>query len=429
MPTKTYATKGASAKIVEGLLEGAERLLAAHGRPASLVVRDTELRGFVVKLRASGRHTYGVAYGRGRFLTLGGADRLTAGGARKAARDALAQTALTGAPARATAKASGTLGAFLTAHYEPWARTHLKSADETIARIRVQFAGLLQTSLADVTPFAVDRVRTARVRAGTTRATVNRDTGALKAALNKAVTWGVLKVSPLAGVKPYRVDSKAVVRYLSDDEEARLRAALAARDDARRGDRESANAWRRARGYEELPALGEYTDHLTPIVLLALNTGLRRGELFRLNWRDVSIPGALVTVRGEGAKSGETRHVPLNTEAIAVLRTWAASRAMATATAPAVTTGGAVLVYPAAEAPDRPLEDIKKGWGPMLRSAKIRDFRFHDLRHHFASRLVQAGVDLNTVRELLGHADIKMVLRYAHLAPETKAAAVAKLVR
>jgi integrase len=151
-------------------------------------------------------------------------------------------------------------------------------------------------------------------------------------------------------------------------------------------------------------------------VLLALNTGLRRGELFRLRWRDVAIDRAMLTVRGEGAKSGQTRHVPLNAEAASVLAAWRHNAAAPPA-----------LVFPSVD-PEKPLEDVKKGWGPVVRAAKIGPFRFHDLRHHFASRLVQAGVDLNTVRELLGHADIKMVLRYAHLAPETKAAAVAKLV-
>jgi site-specific recombinase XerD len=71
-----------------------------------------------------------------------------------------------------------------------------------------------------------------------------------------------------------------------------------------------------------------------------------------------------------------------------------------------------------------PLADIKKAWNNLIDSSGISDFRFHDFRHHFASTLVMAGVDLNTVRELLGHSDIKMTLRYAHLAPEHKAAAV-----
>ena len=105
------------------------------------------------------------------------------------------------------------------------------------------------------------------------------------------MTWGQLKVHPLAAVKPYRLDSKRIVRFLSEAEEKQLRGALTNRDDIRRAERDSANGWRRDRGYAEWPAFGTYTDHLTPLVLLALNTGMRRGELFHLRWGDVSITG------------------------------------------------------------------------------------------------------------------------------------------
>ena len=70
------------------------------------------------------------------------------------------------------------------------------------------------------------------------------------------------------------------------------------------------------------------------------------------------------------------------------------------------------------------MEDVKSAWLALLAEACIVGFRWHDMRHDFASRLVMAGVPLNTVRDLLGHTDIKMTLRYAHLAPESKAAAV-----
>ncbi|HEY5972303.1 MAG TPA: site-specific integrase [Pseudoxanthomonas sp.] len=138
-----------------------------------------------------------------------------------------------------------------------------------------------------------------------------------------------------------------------------------------------------------------------------LNTGLRRGELLSLFWNDVDLVGKMITVRAERAKSGRQRHVPLNIEALGVLTRWRG------------------------QCDDRPgifqPNDVKTAWVKLLGRAKITNCRFHDLRHHFASRLVTKGVDLNTVRELLGHADIKMTLRYAHLAPDHLAAAVEKL--
>jgi site-specific recombinase XerD len=73
------------------------------------------------------------------------------------------------------------------------------------------------------------------------------------------------------------------------------------------------------------------------------------------------------------------------------------------------------------------LTDAKHSWETILKLAQIKNFRWHDMRHHFASRLVMAGVDLNTVRELLGHSDLKMTIRYAHLCPNIKAEAVSRL--
>jgi integrase len=192
--------------------------------------------------------------------------------------------------------------------------------------------------------------------------------------------------------------------------------ALTARDNRRRAERVTANDWRRQREYPLLPDFPTdgYTDHLTPIVLLALNTGMRRGELFHLKWRDVDLVTLGVTVRGAGAKSGRTRHIPLNTEAHDVITRWQPEQ---------VDPDG--LVFPGDDGD--PLVTLKTAWLAVAKVAKLNGFRFHDLRHTFASKLVQAGVDLASVRALLGHSDFALTLRYAHLAAENLTAAVAKL--
>ena len=196
-----------------------------------------------------------------------------------------------------------------------------------------------------------------------------------------------------------------------------MREALVQREDSLRQARIRFNAWLTARGRPMLPLrTGEYVDHLRPIVLIALNTGLRRSELFHLRWDDVDLTAKWLRVAGTTAKNGQTRRVPLNVEALATLGAW---RKQASTAEPRVFPGLG----------GQRLKRVDRAWRGRRKRAALQGFRFHDLRHHFASRLVQSGIDLNTVRELLGHADITMVLRYAHLSPDRLAAAVEKVSR
>jgi len=409
----------------ENLTQDAIRRLTRTPPSGTRDVYDTKQGGLVLRLRPSGSHTWRLLLGRGRWHTLGALDDLTPEEARGLARRVRGEVSKARAlgqhdpaAARRRADKAPTFAAFIDKHYQPWAERHRKTGGEQAARLRAIFGPTFKGKRLDrVTPFDVERWRSARLKAGISKATTNRDLNTLKAALRLAVRWKLFDVYPLADVKAAKVDTAGRVRFLLPDEEARLRKALDARDQARRAERDRGNVWRRDRGYAEWPAYGTYTDHLTPIVLLALNTGLRRGELFNLRWRDVDAGRAVLTVAGEGAKSGQTRHVPLNSEALDVLRTWAGE----------TTPDPAAYVFPGLDGSR--LEDIKGAWLPLIKAANVSGFTFHDCRHTFASKLVQAGVDLNTVRELLGHADLTMTLRYAHLAPEHKAAAVAKLVR
>jgi len=361
--------------------------------------------------------SWAVVYARGKRVTLGRADRLTPDQARELARQVFGDVAHGKDPqAENRKRRAGTLRDFLEDQYRPWAEANRKTGTQTVRRVLAVFPdAILNRSLPALTGFPLEQWRSARRRAGIRDTTINRDLDAIRAVLSKAVEWGLITEHPLRPVKRAKVDTIGRLRYLSPAEETRLRAALDVRDASRRDGRRRFNAWRTARGYKTLPDFGNYPDHLAPITLLALNTGLRRGELLALIWADVDLVAARLTVRGASAKTGLTRHIPLNSEAVDTLKTWRPKDAE-----------GDDLVFPG---PDGgPMFSLKTAWSKVATGAGLKNFTFHDLRHTFASKLVQAGVDLNTVRELLGHSDIKMTLRYSHLAPEHKAAAVAKLV-
>jgi integrase len=275
----------------------------------------------------------------------------------------------------------------------------------------------LDKPLPDINTWVVSKWRTEQLRSGKLKSTVNRDIATLKAAVSKALEWGVVGIHPLEKLKPLKVNNKKKVRFLLEEEEHRLRLALSARDERIKTNRKSGNEWRRARGYTLFPDISNqtYADHLTPMVLLSLNTGLRRGEAFNLTWGNISFHTRTITVEGEIAKSEQTRHIPLNDEALAVLKAWLEQS----------DTEG--LVFPGKDG--KRLDNVRKSWAGVLKDAAITNFRWHDLRHDFASKLVMAGVPLNTVRELLGHVDLTTTLRYAHLAPDHKLEAVAMLNR
>jgi len=236
--------------------------------------------------------------------------------------------------------------------------------------------------LADISPFLIEKFKRSRKELGRSEVTINRELAFLKNLFTMAMKWGKASENPMKQVRLFREDNGRT-RFLTEEEEAHL-----------------------------LACCGPY---LRPIVITALHTGFRKSELLSLRWADVDFRRQTITVRAAYAKNGEARSVPMTAVLTDTLK---AIRINAAPTAP---------VFRTREG--RPYRHISTAFGTAMRRAGITDFTFHDLRHTFASRLVMGGVDLTTVKELMGHKHITMTLRYAHLAPGHKRSAIAVLDR
>lgn len=375
-------------------------------------VRDTKLQGFLIRVqpKPSNVMSYICQYRRGKRVTLGRVGVLTLTMARKKAYDILSAESDGGyePEKKKSIIDSGLFGDFLDDEYTPWFKAHRKPPYSNLRNLNT-FKAYRNKRLEALDIRLVERWSAKQRVEGKADSTIKRYLNSLHAVLSKAVEWGVIDKHPLQGMKRIKTDDIGRTRVLSEKEENRLYMALEGRETRIRSERDSGNEWKKERGYNLLPDLKkvEYADYLKPIVTLAQNTGMRRGEILSLKWSDVNFTNKLLTVRGETAKSNKTRHIPLNSIALNVLSKWN-------------------------DQSDHdylfPVGSFQKAWQGVLEKAKIKDFTFHDLRHDFASKLVMAGVDLKTVQELLGHADLTMTLRYAHLAPGHKATAVEAIV-
>ncbi|MFH1618625.1 MAG: site-specific integrase [bacterium] len=239
---------------------------------------------------------------------------------------------------------------------------------QMIAHLNKAFGNCL---LEEISPLMIERYQIQRQSEGVMTSSVNREHACLKAILYKAMDWGYFK--PVSGINPARKvkmlsEPQHRTRFLSDEEIARLLA--------------------------NCP-----TQRSSDIITLALNTGMRRGELFGLGWDGVDLENNVITLTK--TKNNKRREIPINDAVREMLKNKARNSEK-------------VL----------DLTNFRKEFEAALKKAGIKDFRFHDLRHTFASHLVKRSVDLYTIQALLGHSSYSTTQRYAHLTPNQKKIAV-----
>ena len=372
-------------------------------------VRAERPLGLLLRVQPSGKRTFYVQVGRGKRIRVGPADTFTLKQAEERAKKIL----LDPEAAQKKTKPGTTLQEYIDDAYEQHALARMKNGAVSVARVKAIWKPLLNKRVAEIAGTDVEKMRNKRLLAGVAPATVNRDVAALRGVLTHWVENNKGAAHPLADVGALDVAEDETIRYLSPAESKRLRQALTDRDANAARDRATANEWRKTRGYELLPTIEGFCDHLTPMVLLTLNSGMRQGELFSLDWLHVDMVRKTISVLASHSKGNTTRTIPLNAEALAVLKAIRSENAKG-------------LVFKSPTTGGR-FNNVKKAWAGITEAAKVPDLRWHDLRHDFASQLVMKGVPLFTVQKLLGHANPRMTQRYAKLAPDTLADAVSKL--
>jgi integrase len=263
--------------------------------------------------------------------------------------------------------------------YMEYAKTNKRSwlRDEQLLKPLKEYLNP-ESQLADITPPEIEGYKVHR-RRKVSGATVNRELALLKHMFNLAIDWDMYTGSnPLRKVK-YFQEINTGFRVLKPDEETRL--------------------------------LRNATPAIQDIVLYALNTGSRIGEIFSLRWQDVDLDQGMINSFSH--KTQKIRIVPINAEVRRILEFWKLGRKNE-------------YVFYNQKTGER-FVDLDAGLELACKKAEIEGVTWHTLRHTFASRLLERGADIITVKELLGHSTVTVTMRYTHSNLASKVAAVGKL--
>jgi integrase len=287
---------------------------------------------------------------------------------------------------RKSATFSGFTKHWYDLHVVPNNRASEAVKKETIIRVHlVPFFG--DRKLREITPEHVSKFIAEKARDGLAPKTIVNLLGCLRTMLNFAVKWGYLEQNPVNQVEPPKVPQQDFDFY--DPEEAT----------------------------QFLKAVEEHEPKWLPFFLTAFRTGMRLGELFGLRWKHVDFERGVIRVQAsfdgkvEGPpKNGRGRDIPMSPALKKALEPLKGKRSD--------------LVFPDRKGGYLNRNKVKWPFWRFTEKAKLRTIRMHDMRHSFASQLVIKNVHLKVVQDLLGHSDIRMTMRYAHLAPQMNQDAV-----
>jgi integrase len=360
-----------------------QRIVKSHlpDHSKRILIWDTEVTGFCVRIYTTGKKTYFFQYRNSyketKFIKIGVHGNITT----EEARDKAVQLAL---------KVSAGEDPSIEAPYKTTSSTMEDLADKYISlyaenekrpksikedKAMLQNYILKEFGSRKVVDVTFEDIQKLHASLNKKRVRSNRTLSLLHKMFNLAIQWKWRTDNPASGIKKYQEHKRT--RWLHEDEMKRL-----------------------------LNVLDTYPNRTTTtIIYLLLLTGARKHEVLEATWDQFDLEKGVWTKKAHTTKQKKMEHSPLSPDVLALLNILNKDKT------------DSLFLFPG-NARGKPIQDIKKSWATIIKLAGLKDFRIHDLRHTYASHLVSSGLSLSIVGKLLGHTQASTTQRYAHLADE-----------